>query len=197
MGRVQGSKDIAEDRNICIVDMVNAGLTHTYNSNYYSMPRSTVTNIVRRSRIDGLSTIQKRGCKPKLPGRGIRMLRNYARISRFKPLRTIVSEFKDNTGIEICINTARKYLHQSGLRNYVAVRKPHLSTKNIESRKNWAQTQESYSTREWKNVIFSDESSFTMHPLKNSARVWRKANDRYDPTIMVPTFKSGYVSISV
>ena len=197
MGRVQGSKDITGDRKKCIVDMADAGLTHAYIGNYYSMPRSTVTNIVRRNRIAGLATIQKRGCKPKLSDRDIRMLRNYARNSRFKPLRTIVSEFKNNTGIEICVNTARKYLHQSGLQNYVAVSKPYLSTKNIEARKNWAHTHESYNTREWNSVIFSDESSFTVRPLKHSARVWRKTNDRYDPKNMVPTFKSGYVSMSV
>ena len=72
-----------------------------------------------------------------------------------------------------------------------------MSTTNIEARKNWADTHESYSTREWNSVIFSDESLFTLRPLKNSAHVWRKTSDCYDPTNMVPTFKSGYVSISV
>ena len=36
-----------------------------------------------------------------------------------------------------------------------------------------------------------------MRPLKNSAHVWKKTSDHYDPENMVPTFKSGYVSMSV
>ena len=123
MGRVQSSKDIPEYGKTCF-DMANSGLTHTYIGNYYSMSRSTGTNIVRRNRIASLSTIQKSGCKPKLSDRDMRMLRSYAWTSRFELLHTIVSEFKNNIDIEICINTARKYLPQSGLRNYVAVSKP-------------------------------------------------------------------------
>ena len=111
-------------------------------------------------------------------------------------LHTIVSEFKNNAHIEICINTARKYLHQSGLRNYVAVLKPHLSTKNVETRKNWAHIHESHSTREWMNVVLGGKSSFTVRPMKNSDRVWIKASDRNDPMNMVPIFKSGNVSMS-
>ena len=33
--------------------------------------------------------------------------------------------------------------------------------------------------------------------MKKVARVWREGNDCYDPTNMVPTFKSSYASISV
>ena len=46
------------------------------------------------------------------------------------------------------------------------------------------------------SVTFGGKSSFTVRPLKNSDRVWIKASDRNDPMIIVPTFKSGYVSMS-
>ncbi len=88
-------------------------------------------------------------------------------------------------------------MDQSGLRNYATVLKPYLSTKNIEARKEWVRTHKHYDAKQWHYVIFSDESSFTVRPLKQCARVWRNASICYETANMVPTFKSGYVCISL
>ncbi len=45
--------------------------------------------------------------------------------------------------------------------------------------------------------MFSDESSFTVRPTNLRAPVWRKEATRYDTANLVPTFKSGYVSLSL
>ena len=45
-------------------------------------------------------------------------------------------------------------------------------------------------------VAFTDEASFTLRSIKNHTKVWRKRNTRYVLENMVPTFKSGYVSLS-
>ena len=101
MGRVHGSKDITEDGKHVLLRWRTQGLLihmHTI----ITVCRDKLLRIfVRRSRIAGLSTIQKRGWKPKLSDREIRMLRNHARDSRFKPPHTIVPKFKNNSGIEI------------------------------------------------------------------------------------------------
>ena len=46
-------------------------------------------------------------------------------------------------------------------------------------------------------VLFSDESSFTVRLKKLRKRVWRKQGKYFDVQNIVPTFKSGYVAISV
>ncbi len=107
------------------MEIANAGITHNHIANHYNMPRSTVSNIIRRSRLAPTTTIQKRGRKDKLTNRDVRSLLNYARHSRFKPLHTIVAEFTADTVIEISKNTAGKYLNQSNIRSYVTVSKPY------------------------------------------------------------------------
>ena len=46
-------------------------------------------------------------------------------------------------------------------------------------------------------MAFTDESSFTLRPLKKHMRVRRKVNIRYVLKNIVPTFKSGYVPLCV
>ena len=52
-------------------------------------------------------------------------------------------------------------------------------------------------TEECGKVAFSDESSFTVKPTSIRCRVWRKYGTRYELCNMRPTFKSGYVTLSV
>ena len=47
------------------------------------------------------------------------------------------------------------------------------------------------------DAIFSDESSFSVRPTTLRTRVWREANTRYHLSNLVPTYKSGFVSLSV
>ena len=52
-------------------------------------------------------------------------------------------------------------------------------------------------TQQWDTVAFSDESSFTLRPLKNHTRIWRTIGTRYETDNIVPTFKSGNASLSI
>ncbi len=125
------------------------------------------------------------------------MLRNTARENRFKPLHLIVAKFTEDTGLKICINTACKYLHACGTKNYNAVCKPFLSTKNVTARKEWAAKDMHWAQDDWCKFAFSDESSFTVKPKKSRGRIWCESNRRYVTANNLPTFKSGYVVISV
>ena len=54
-----------------------------------------------------------------------------------------------------------------------------------------------WTVEQWNKVAFTDESSFTLRPMKNYARIWRREGTRYAAKNLIPTFKSGYVSLSV
>ncbi len=50
---------------------------------------------------------------------------------------------------------------------------------------------------DWNNVMFYDESSFTVRTIHLCKRVWRKEGTRFRTSNLIPTFKSGYVSLSI
>ena len=95
------------------------------------------------------------------------------------------------------VATMRRYMHASNIRNYVAVSKPFLSKRNILARVEWAKLHRTFDANRWDTVAFSDESSFTVRPTTLRKRVWRTSGTRFNNENLVPTFKSGFVSISV
>ena len=46
-------------------------------------------------------------------------------------------------------------------------------------------------------MVFTDESSFSVWPIKQFQRVWRRVNERYKFECSKPTFKSAYRLINV
>ena len=95
------------------------------------------------------------------------------------------------------MSTLRGVLHKNGIQSYGAVTKPFLSSRNVKARIQWARRHESYTEEQWVTVIFSDETSVTLRPKTQHKKVWRMKGDRYNSSNLVPSFKSGYVSISV
>ena len=54
-----------------------------------------------------------------------------------------------------------------------------------------------WNSQQWSIVAFTDEALCTLRPLKNYARVWRREVERFETQNMLPSFKSGFVSLSV
>ncbi|KAL1416963.1 hypothetical protein MTO96_027355 [Rhipicephalus appendiculatus] len=67
-------------------------------------------------------------------------------------------------------------------KNHVAAQKPRLSLSNKTARLNFAKEHVSWTTDDWKTVLFSDESTFTTR-WDQKQRVWRPVNARYDPPL--------------
>ena len=70
----------------------------------------------------------------------------------------------------VSIKTVRRELHRSGFYGRAAIRKPLVSNTNASKRLEWCKNLQNWSLEQWKNVIFSDESSFTLFPT--SGRVY-------------------------
>ena len=173
-------------------------MTPTEVSNFYKIPRDSVKSIVRRAKPQNLEEAPKQlGRRPKLGPRCIRRLIIFVRKNNRMPLFMIAAQFRTLDGVPLTPKTIRKYLHKSGINSYVAAAKPYLSTKHIDARLNWCILRQQWTLEKWKTVAFTDEASFTLRPLKNHTRVWRTVRTRYVLQNMVPTFKSGYVSLSV
>lgn len=95
------------------------------------------------------------------------------------------------------ITTVQRRLREAGLYGRVAAKKPLLSYKQRINRLNWAKKYKDWTIEQWRNVIFSDESPFTLLPRSGRIYVRRRANERFLPPCLIPTLKFGGGKIQV
>ena len=126
-----------------------------------------------------------------------RRLVTFVRKKNRRPLFAIAARFRTLGGVPLTSKAIRKYRDKSGIKSYIAAAKPYLSTKDNAARLNWCIMGQRWTQEKWKTVAFTDEASFTMHPLRYHKRELRAEHNRYVLDNMVHKFKSGYVSLSV
>ena len=195
MGRKIGSKEVGHERRNMILDMVDVGVKQIHVANYYGMPKTTVSGIIRRGRVEKQD--ETRGAKNKPTPRGTRSLLKVSDNLRFKPVNKIASTFNQFAPISVSLRTVRRTLKENSIQNHTAMSKPYLSPKNMKARLEWANVHKEWDKDQWSEVVFNDESSFTVRPTSIRKRIWRKSNTNFELRNLVPTFKSGYVSFSV
>ncbi len=68
---------------------------------------------------------------------------------------------------------------------------PLLSAKNRKRRLQFAQAHQNWTTEDWKNVAWSDESRFLPWHSDGRIRIWRKKHESMDPSCLVSTVQGG------
>ena len=198
MTRKLGSKNVSLLLKEKIIYLIRTGMTPSYVSKFYDVSRNTVKSIFRRNKQSvSKSIVTKPGRQQKLGPRCIRRLLNYVKANNRLPLFLIAVRFRTVDGTRLSQRTIRRYLHNNGLRSYVAASKPYSTAKHMEARSSCCTLRRRWTIEQWSEVAFTDESSFTLRPLKNHTRVWRQICKRCVAKNMVHSFKSGYVSLSV
>lgn len=66
-----------------------------------------------------------------------------------------------------------------GFGSYFAANKPALSEDNKKKRLRWAKEHDNWTEEQWRGVVWSDESHFTVEGNDGEARVIRKVCERY------------------
>ena len=149
MARSKGSKQVLLERRKCVHDMKTASLRVKDIADYCSMPRSTVSNIVRwYNNEKHLHEMKKRGRKFKLPPCALRMFRNYVVSNCFDPLFVIVRKFAYDTGIKLSVSTGRRYIKKLRMSSHIAVQKPFKTLRHLLARLKWARMQEGWTAEQ-------------------------------------------------
>ena len=153
--------------------VLRSGMTRKEVANFYDIPVNTVKSIIRRRNKEATnkSLMKKQGRKLSLGPRYIRRLLNFVRNNNKQPLFYIASNFKALNGSTLSQKTIKRYLQKNGIRSNIAASKPYFTSKHIAARLNWCITRQQWSMQQWDKVAFSDESSFTLKPIKNHSRV--------------------------
>ena len=84
--------------------------------------------------------------------------------------------------------TIRRRLLTCGLKSYKAARKPRLSKMNIVDRLGFARRYAHWTAEDWKNVMFSDESTVSQFQYA-ALTIRRPPNSRYRTKYVLPTVK--------
>jgi len=80
MGKPKGSRHVSAERKRTIIDMYCMGVKQKDIVEYYNMPQSTVSNVIRREiRNNEKQDCETRGRKRKLSQRAVRALIKYAK----------------------------------------------------------------------------------------------------------------------
>ncbi|GFV39183.1 transposable element Tcb2 transposase [Trichonephila clavipes] len=95
------------------------------------------------------------------------------------------------TGTTVSNQIIRNRLYVVGLytrRPMVCVR---LTSRHCRDRRDWATDHVNWRRNEWSNVLFSDESRFSVHPDNRRISIWRNRGSRNNPVFVHESVRFG------
>lgn len=126
-----------------------------------------------------------------------RYLRLSALRHRFSTARELQNELSRATGTRISDQTVRNRLRESGLRSRRPVQVPRLTLRHKRNRMQFARAHRRWQLQNWRRVLFSDESKFTLFGNDGRARVFRRRNERFNPCCLSTRVPFGGGSLMV
>ncbi|MBJ5627078.1 hypothetical protein JGG67_22925 [Salmonella enterica subsp. enterica serovar Derby] len=88
-------------------------------------------------------------------------------------------------------------MHKQYVHGRTEIAKPCVPQRNMKRRLQWCQEHKTWTAEQWKHVLFSDESTFTLFPTTGRVYVWRTPAEAYNPDCLLPGVKHGGGSIMV
>lgn len=189
------TKEISLDLRKRIIDAHKAGEGYTKLSKRFKVSRTGVRGIIQRYKDS--HTLQNkpgRGRKRKISERLERQLvRNMSRDPRLT-VKTLVNDLATR-GIIVSQKTISRALHRNGLRGCRPRKAPLLKKRHLQARLQYARDNLDRDYSYWKRVLWSDETKLELFGHRDTAYVWRKKGEAFNPKNTIPTVKHGGGSI--
>lgn len=141
---------------------------------------STVQRWFHRHEETGLLTRRPgSGRKRKTSERDDRFMRTVILRNRHLTAVDVRRELQEVRNMEIGIRTVRRRLAESGLTPRRPATGPQLTTAHRISRLEFAREHLHWTTEQWSNILFSDESRIGLYGADGRDRVYRRSGERY------------------
>ena len=126
-----------------------------------------------------------------------RLIRTLALRNRVITANQIAARLHTDTGVRVTAHTIRNRLHRGHLQARRPCVIPCLRERHIRERRRWCRDRQRWDNRRWNNVMFSDESRFTVDFLDRRRRVWRRRNERFHDVSVIRHDRFGGGSVMV
>uniref|UniRef100_A0AAY5L012 Transposase Tc1-like domain-containing protein n=1 Tax=Esox lucius TaxID=8010 RepID=A0AAY5L012_ESOLU len=169
-----------------VVRARRAGLSVSQSAQLLGFSRTTISRVYIEWCEKGKTSSMRQSCGRKclVDARGQRRMGRLIQADRRATLTEITTRYNRGMQQSICEATTCTTLRRIGYNS----RRPHwvplISTTNRQKRLQFAQAHRNWTVKDWKNVVWSDESVETF-------RIWCKQNENMDPSCLVTTVQAG------
>lgn len=181
-----------------VIKFNEEGLSCRQISKRLDVPKSTVHYILKKyAKTGAVVNLGGRGRKRKTSHRTDRLMKKLALQNRKVSAAKIAAEVKAVTRTDVCPQTVRNRLHETGLHGRVPRKKPLISKRNKVKRLNFAKEHINKSPEFWRSILWSDESKFNLFGCDGRGTVWRSKGEAMRTECLRPTVKHGGGNVMV
>lgn len=181
-----------------IIGMRDAGMKQVDIARALTVSQSVVSRLLKKHRETGSVKDRKRSGRPKATTqREDRLLFRLSRRNRFASCETLRNQLRDTHRIRVSRSLVNSRLLKARLRARRPAKRPRLTVRHKGERLDWARQRQAWRLRNWRKVLWTDESRFCLYHTDGRARVRRLPGERYIDPCVQTTVAGGGGSVMV
>lgn len=178
-----------------IISLLQAGQSVRHISRVTGASSSTIGRL--RSTVPRLQQEGKNGRPRILSERQERFLVRMFATGNFLNAVEASRKLKNEYNIRVSAQTVRTTLKRNGMQSRIRRKKPLLLANHKKRRLQFARKTKNWGLQDWDNVVWSDESMFTVFGSGGRQYYWKRPGDPLQPHHVKPTVKHGGGSVMV